>query len=383
MKIINTLLKIFAWQFYRENSGLLLFSYIFLISYCFFIKTVGNYQPEESVFYHLMLMMTFIVSPVVMLLVFAIFLIYTIKSWKYVAIQLKLESNQFLFYSLTASKKAIQFKAFVCVQLAISFPMIGYWLFATILGIVFDANVIPLLTLAYLLVLAVSSALLYCRWLNLLGLPANRSLLGKFSKKWSKPLSTLFLYCLLRDQKSSVLISKCCSFLIIIGIFNAFPEQLEDQRLAEMTVLGLVMTHSFLIYKEHHFNELSLSFLRNMPYQRIIIWLNFALTFAIIILPEIIWLLLNFQLFIAGKAILLGLSIAMLLRSLIYLTGLRIYKYLSQLFFLLIIQFYVIMFNYGFILIPINLIIAFAVFFKFYYSVRQEKLFAFFETKNR
>lgn len=370
MTMTNVLLKVFGWRFYRENSGLLLFSYVSLISYCFFIKTVGNYQPEESVFYHLMLMMTFIVSPLIMLLVFALYLIYTIKSWQYVGKQLKLESNQFLFYSITASARVIQFKTLFCVQLIISLPLIGYWLFATILGIIFKANIIPLITLAYILILAVISALLYQHWLNAVRVPGRRSILGKISERWYKPVSSLFLYYLVRNQKASLLLTKLCSCITIIGLYNAFQENETDQRVGEMIVLGIVMAHSFLIYKEHYFKEISLSFLRNMPYRRIAVWLNFALVFSVIILPEIIWVLSRFELCIAVKTILLGVSIAMVFRSLIYITGLQIYKYLTHIFFLFIVQFYVIVFNYSDLLIVLNFAIAFAVFYEYYFKAR-------------
>lgn len=370
MTITNVLVKVFAWRFYRENSGLLLFSYVSVISYCFFIKTVGNYQPEESVFYHLMLMMTFIVSPLVMLLVFALYLIYTIKSWQYVGRQLKLESNQFLFYSITASSRAIQFKTLFCVQLVIALPLIGYWLFATILGIIFNANIIPLITLAYLLILAAISALLYQRWLNRVSVPGRRSILGRISERWHKPVSSLFLYYLIRNLKASLLLTKFCSCVTIIGINNAFRENGTDQRVAEMIILGVVMTHSFLIYKEHYFKEISLNFLRNMPYRRIAVWLNFVLVFSVVLLPELIWVLSKFELYTAVKTILLGISIAMLFRCLIYITGLQIYKYLTYIFFLFIVLFYAIVFNYSNLLIPLNFTIAFAVFYEYYFKAK-------------
>ena len=125
MDTARVLIKIFSWRFYRENSGLLLFSYVSIISYCFFIKTAGVYPPEQSVFYHLMLMMTFIVSPAVMLIVFLLFLLYTIKSWRYVGKQLKHETNQFLYYSFCASSKTKQFGSLFLMQLVILLPLIG------------------------------------------------------------------------------------------------------------------------------------------------------------------------------------------------------------------------------------------------------------------
>jgi hypothetical protein len=38
----NILIKIFARGFYKVNSGLLIFLFVILVSYCFFINTLGD-----------------------------------------------------------------------------------------------------------------------------------------------------------------------------------------------------------------------------------------------------------------------------------------------------------------------------------------------------
>lgn len=260
MDTAKVLIKLFSWRFYRENSGLLLFSYVSIISYCFFIKTAGVYPPEQSVFYHLMLMMTFIVSPAVMLIVFLLFLLYTIKSWRYVGKQLKHETNQFLYYSFCASSKTKQFGSLFLMQLVILLPLIGYWLFATILGIVYKANLIPVITFLYILILGVTSSLIYLFQINRIVPSARKSRIAKLTKDWKKPYPSLFLYYLFRKLGLSLILTKVCTLLVIASVDNGYGDLINDQRVSSIIMLGVILAQSFLIYKDHHFKETYLSF---------------------------------------------------------------------------------------------------------------------------
>ena len=371
MDITRVLLKVLSWRFYRENSGFLLFSYVSIVSYCFFIKTAGVYPPEQSVFYHLMLMMTFIVSPVVMLLVFLLFFIYTIKSWLYVSKELKHETNQFLFYSFNASSKHKQFISLCIMQLVILLPLIGYWLFATILGILFKANLIPLITLIYILVLTLLSAFIYLIQLNRI-IPANkRSILAMLSRDWSKPYPALFLYYLRRKLPFSFIATKMGSWLMIAGVYNGYSEIINDERIPGMIMLGVVLAHSFLIYKDHYFKETYLEFSRNMPYRPLRVFGYFGIVFLCILAPELLWVFTTTSFEEGIKMFLLALSVGLLFRSLVYLTGLQIYRYLIWTFSLFVIEFYTVMFNEIWLLLSINSLVSIGIFYRLYYKPNQ------------
>ena len=371
MDTAKVLIKLFSWRFYRENSGFLLFSYVSVISYCFFIKTAGVYPPEQSVFYHLMLMMTFIVSPAVMLIVFLLFLLYTIKSWRYVGKQLKHETNQFLYYSFCANSKSKQFVSLFLMQLVILLPLIGYWLFATILGIAYKANLIPLITFLYILLLGVVSSLIYLSQINRIVPSAKRSKVGKLSKDWKKPYATLFLYYLIRKLGLSLTLTKVCTILLIASIYSGYGALINDERVSGIIMLGVVLVHSFLIYKDHHFKETYLSFSRNMPYRPFGVLKDFGLMLLVLIAPELLWLFTTHSSLEAIKTALLALSLGLLLRSLIYLTGLQIYRYLIWTFCLFVIEFYIVMYNQIWLLLSINTLVSMIIFYSRYYKPNQ------------
>lgn len=367
MALTNVLLKIFAWRFYKEHSGLLLFFYVTVISYCFFIKTAGVYKQEESVFYHLMLMMTFINTPVIMLVVFTLWLIYTIKSWQFVGRQLRMENNRFLFYSATSYSKRIQLVSWFCVHLAISLPLIGYWLFATLLGLFYHANLIPLITLGYILLVSSVSSLFYVYRANYIGKPAKESFFIKLSRYWVKPFSGLFLYYLADKLKTTYLLIKLLSWLAITGVTVAFADFSGDDRIPAIVMLAVVVLHSFLIYKEYYFKESYLSISRNLPYKRIKLFFNFSFVFMLLIAPEVVWFFINYTITTAFTVLFTGLSTALLFRSLLYAIGLKIYRYLLWVFCLFVVMFYMIMFGVLSLLTGLNLIVAFFIFYNYYY----------------
>ncbi|QNK62229.1 hypothetical protein H7F33_17040 [Pedobacter sp. PAMC26386] len=366
--LTKVLLKIFAYRFYREQSGLLLFLFVTLISYCLFINTAGIYKSEESTFYHLMLMMTFIITPVIMLLVFSFWLIYTVKSWQYVAAQLQLESNQFLFYGMTSFSKAQQFKSWFCVQLVISLPFLAYWLFATVLGVIYDANVIPAITLVYILFMATVSSFIYIYLVNRINQTKKTALLLRISRKWNKPFSSLFMYHLFDRTKVVYVLTKIASLLVMTGILHIFPNYKQDLRVPYMVMLGIVTLHSVLIFQEYRFKETYLSFARNLPYSRSSLFLNFSFIYFLIILPECIWCFSKFPLPTAVEMLLFGLSTAMLFRSILHLIGLRMYRYLLWVFSLFILSFYIIMFGVPRLSFVASLIISYLLFYQYYYK---------------
>lgn len=370
MPLTKILLKIFAYRFYKEHSGLLFFFFVTILNYCFFIKTAGVYLEQESVFYHLILMMSFITTPLIMLMVFLFFLLYTLKSWQYVARQLQQQNNQFLFYSLTSLTKKDQLIAWFCVQLVISLPFIGYWIFAAVLGIIYHANLIPAITLFYLLSLAVLSSFLYVSWVNRISKTANTSVLIKLSSTWAKPYSSLFIYHVFDQLKIIYLFTKAFSWLIITGLLAVFANQAADMRVSAMIMLAVVTLHSFLIFREQEFKEKYLSFSRNLPFSRFKLFLNFTWVYVFLLLPEALLIFSRFSIIEAVKMLLFGWSLALLFRSIVYITSLKIYRYLLWIFGLFIFLFYMIICGQFWTLLTVSLVSGYFVFYFSYYRVK-------------
>src|ERR1700761_1079114 len=124
---INIFIKIFANGFYRVHAGLFLF---------FGLVMVGAIPPQNLWSYEKTLMLAFITGPIMMIVVFAAWLIYTIKAVHYVTTQIYAVNQQFLFYSSNSFSREKQFTGWFFVQFVILLPIIGYGLVAVVVGVV-------------------------------------------------------------------------------------------------------------------------------------------------------------------------------------------------------------------------------------------------------
>jgi hypothetical protein len=363
------LIKIFAKGFFRVNAGLLLFLFVVLISYCFFIETVGHVgllPPEELAFYRFIFVRTFISSPLITLMMLLFWLMYAIKSWRYVIRQISIPNHQFLFYSITSLNKNQQLISWFCVQSVIFLPIIGYWLFALIFGIVFHHYLLPGIILLYILLLTSIGALLYTQSVDRLLDGNKQSYVLRLMKDWRKPYFSLFIYHVFDRVKLGYLLAQILSVLSIL--FASFLGVGQDVRLAAMVILLVVTAHSFIIYQNYRFEETYLSFSRNLPYSRLSRFANLLCIYLLLLMPQFIWLFSKFNILTAIKSTLLGLSIALLFHTMLYRTGLKMNIYLRGVFFLFFIFFLLILFKGVELLIPLNFLFALILYYKHYYQ---------------
>jgi hypothetical protein len=136
---------------------------------------------------------------------------------------------------------------------------------------------------------------------------------------------------------------------------------------AGIAILAVITAHVVLIFEERRFEETLLGFSRNLPYNRLQLFLNFIGVCFLLLLPESIWLFSRFNPLMALQLLLAGLSIAMLFHSLLYWFGLNMDKYIQWILGLFIVLFWVIMFHLLWLLIPLNFTIAFLFFYYNYY----------------
>lgn len=366
--LTQVLIKTFSRGFFRLNSGLLLFLFVAVFSYCFFILTAGTITPEKALVFNLIFMISFASSPLMMLLVFLVWLIYTIKSWQYVAAQLLTDQHRFLFYSSTAMSKTRQFKSWFMMQLFISIPLIVYGAFSIVVGIIYGHYLIPAGIVLYLLLLNLISAYLYLQILNSFNRNEEKISWTKLVGSWRKPFSFLFLYELLHRKKTAFLLTKILSWGILTGVFLVFSDLKNDPRIAAIAVLGVAVAHAFLCYQGQRFEMVNLTFAKNFPYSRTQIFLQMLSFYAILLIPEAIWCFLKFELATAIGLYLMMLSFILLFRALLYRLGLQMNRYLPWIFGLFFIFFWCILFQWIWILIPIPLLMAYLIFYYNYYD---------------
>lgn len=367
--LTTVLIKIFVKGFYRVHSGIFLFFFVTVLMYFFFIEVLNqtHLPPDQIVLYNLMLVLTLISSPVMVALVFIVWLGFTVKSWNYITGQMIMPSNQFLFYSSTSFSKVNQFKSWFIAQLTISLPIIAYGLFSFVIGIIFDYYIIPVVILSYVLLLSAVSALIYVRHANK---PINlnsKSILSRIVGNWSKPFFSLFLYHVFDKLKVTLIVTKLLSYGIIIGSFYLLADVNDNLRVAGIVILGIVTAHAILIYQSYRFEETYLSFSRNFPYSRAKIYSNWTVTFLLLTLPENIWILSTFDPEISFALVIFNLGTGMLFRNLLYIVTLDMRKFIYWVFFIFNLFFMIILLKLFWLLVPLNIIISIIIFDRTYY----------------
>jgi hypothetical protein len=367
----KVLIKIFAKGFFRVNSGMLLFVFVVFVSYCFFIETVGHVSllpPEQLAFYHFIFVRTFISDPLIMLIMFSFWLLYAFKSWRYMISQFSLPNHQFLFYSTTALPKARQVKSWFYVQAVVFLPLVGYWVFALIFGLVFGQYMLPGIILLFILLLTFISALLYTFAANKLIDGTQPAFIIHLATHWPKPYFSLFIYHIFDRVKLGYLLAQLLSLasIVLVSILDVH----RDVRLAGMVMLFIATAHSFIVYQNYLFEETRLSFSRNLPYSRLKRFCYIAFIYLILLLPEYIWFFSAFEASVVAKSLLMGISIPLLYHSLLYKLGPQMNTYLRMVFFLFIAFLLLVLFNGVEIIGLLNVLLAYLLFYRSYYTAR-------------
>lgn len=342
-------MKIFSSGFYRMHSGILIFLFGTILCYCFFINTLGSVPIWAFTVWNLVITLSLVSSPVIMGFFCIAAFVYAIKSWQYVATQLAAVNNEFLYHSISSFNKWQQFKSWFYVQFSIFLPLVIYTLFAGIIGFNFGHYVIPLLILLYLLALIIVSVWIYIKLSNRLIDIDKQSVLIRLMRKLNKPFFLLYTFFVFDSLKITYLITKAISWMLIMGVFAVFSDIKDGTAVPNLVILMIVTAHTLLTYNEVRFNEKYLYFSRNFPYSILMQFLGCFLNYIILIFPEILWFITNFEIHSAGL-FLEAFSIIILFRSLLYWIGLNMKNYLIWIFILFNLIFLAILYKIVWIL---------------------------------
>lgn len=355
----KVLIKIFSQGFYRVHAGLFLFVFLVII---------GAVDPGQLLNYHKLLMLAFISSPLMLTVVFGIWLVYSIKTWHYTVTQIFAVHQQFLFYSSTSFNRKQQLQSWMLTQAVMLLPVMVYGLIAVIVGLSYHYVLGPVAIILYLIFLSWVGAYLYITLINRQIDGGRQSILLRLSSKWRKPFYSLFIYYVFDKMKVRYAITKLISYLVVTGVFMLFADVRNDIRVAGIAMLAIAVAHSVLVFEERRFEETYLSFARGLPLARLRLFGGFALVYLVLLLPEGIWLFSRFSPLLAIELLLFGLSIVLLLHSLLYWMGLNMDKYLPWVLGLFMVLFWVILFKQIGMLIVLNATVGFILFYRNYYK---------------
>lgn len=328
--LTRVLLKVVARGFYQQHTGSLITLFL-LVFINFFWTRVPNqsHVTHQQLLQHGFGLVLLVVSePLGVALLLSSGILYSLKSWHYVAGRLQRPDVQFLAYSSTALPWFRQVKSWAVVQGVILLPLVVLCLYAMVIGLAFHHWLVPALLPLYLLLLTGTGASYCTRLLNSALVKPDKLVALTWARNWPKPLFSLFIYEIIAKKRVPYLLTKLASAASIALLLLAFPDARADGRVAGLVGLGCAVGHAVLVFQDGEFEAFYLISARNLPYGWRQVYGQQVLLYGLLALPELAWLVLSAPLGSGLRAAGLLLGVVLLLRNLLYWTGQHMTTYL-------------------------------------------------------
>ncbi|MEE1944062.1 hypothetical protein VRU48_03015 [Pedobacter sp. KR3-3] len=332
--MLKLLYKTIGRTFYQQYAGLFL-----VVFYLLF----GAVEGSQLISYHEALLLAFCASPLALLLLLGIWILYALKCAFFVRQQLKQENFVFA-NNITVLRKNSQLWVWVKVYALLLLPILGYALLLLFMALRHGH---------YLTFMAVS-----------LFLPLLLLLLARYTfnqhnyafktiQIWVKlpmfkvkrPFWTWPLFYLLNEQRLMLILCKVVSFVFLKGMLWMFADVGPDSRVYLTAAMTVVLSHSVVLLNLVKSEANYLSFAKGLPiatFNKLLHWLGVV---CLLLLPEMIlfvWLV-KFD-WAQCFAILLYLPSAMIcLLALVYWLKANMDHYLKCLLFFFFVSMWMIL----------------------------------------
>lgn len=268
-------------RFYKLNAGFFLFLFIILF---------GILPGADTIHLHRGLMLAAVSTPLGLLLATVVFVVYNLKCISFCIRELDLPENSFV-YNMQGLSNRQQFAALTSVHGAIYLPMLTYGaiMAATGVGVGHYAG-----SAAVLIILCLMLAI------------GTYAAFNKINGTWKQPMLALpdirvfrnkgfFSYLLhysINSKKGAFISIKIFSLLALQFLVALNADKAGKENTCFL-ILFCISAHSLLPGYYVQFVETELAFLRNMPMTLAKRGGQFVFTYAVILLPELLFLLYN------------------------------------------------------------------------------------------
>jgi len=361
--VSSILNRVVVAQFYKQNSGLLLF--IFFIMF-------GMVEGSQLVYYHLSLMTGIVQSTTFLGLVLLLWLTYAVKSSQFVVAQLAKPQNAFLF-TLAAMPRTRQMVNLFATHVLIHLPV---WLYAAATSLVAinqGRPAIALLILAFNIFICLAMS-----WVSDLKLnhPTSFSIsfFSSIKLPFRKPLFWFYLGFIMNDVLLILMMTKLFSYFILFGFFQ-IPLDHYENRIPFMGFLVGMVAHAVLVFEVRKWEDNYLSFARNLPIKLSHRYFVLALVYMLLVTPEILLLITyRVHLFDSVLTVAFGVSLLLFFHALLYHLKMDMDRYIQYVLITFLLSFALILFKLSWLLILIYSVVSFSRYRKYFYSFEAMKL---------
>jgi hypothetical protein len=280
--VTSVLIKVLVKKFYERNVGLL-----FFVLYLMF----GVVESNQLISYHRSLIYGVLGSPIFLLGVMGVWILYTLKYLQLILAELSEPQNQFLV-NYSRLTKGEQFWPMLLSITLVYQPVLIYSAFIVLVGVI-SHQILPTIEVIvfHIGVLIVSTWLILKR-INSLHERKQLAIFPTLRWPWKKPFPVFYLNHLTHQLPLGLLFTKVFSLFAIIGFMQIETDHYEN-RTALMGLLFGLMAHSVIIFEWRRLEEQYLLFAKGLPISLAQRFFYLSIAYAILVLPELILLTVN------------------------------------------------------------------------------------------
>ena len=273
--------KIIAGKFYKINAG------FFLL---FFILFFGILNGKETIDLHHAFMSAISSSFHYTIIAMVIWALYNFKCISFTIKEINKEENSFLF-NLQALGNWGQYYLLLKCQAALFAPLLLYAFITVVVGLREHHYLLPVIFMIYQALMCGIAAIIYFNQLNSTWKkPAVH--IPSFELFHKKSFSFYLLHYSLYSRKGTFAGIKFFSLLLLQIMVLANREKVSKEAVCVL-ITFLISAHSLLPLYYVQFMEQGLTFSRNLPIPVMKRFAVYVLTYAVIFLPELLFLFFN------------------------------------------------------------------------------------------
>jgi len=359
MNILAILNKVLVKYFYEKNTGFFLAVFFILFG-----------LPQNVKEFHLSLIDGFIKNPSMLLLVMVAWLLYNFKCIDYIMKQLRLPQQRFLC-SLCYLAPAALYAYLFFVQVMVYLPAIIYAGFIIVIALQKGFMACAVETSIFTLAMLAATPLVYIRALQHRPFIQGR-IFSSVSFRLPKPLFALPLFYLWHNRKQMLVVSKACGLLALVLFMHVYEPEQYDVRAVLLCFMLSAACNSALVHEIKIFQDEFLPILRNFPLTIPVRFATMLLTFAVLLLPELLFVWKGypalFTLVDYLQVALLGIGFLALVYAILFTSNTDMDGIVKTAFGIMAALFFIILYNPGLLLEVLLLIIAFGLYASYYYD---------------
>ncbi len=361
--ILRLFFKTLIIPYYILNAGFFLLSFILIF---------GIVHPPQLIFIHLSLIQGIIHSAAFTWVVLLLWMVYNLKCILFCVRIIKREEDT-IFFNLQVIPAARQWILLFICHCILYLPVIIYSCFVVYIALQEGFLFYSAGLILFQLLMCISAVYIYYfninfTWMRSLSDASFLPAVTLFHGQLRMPL--FLLYYTFHSKKIIFFVIKLAG-LFLLNVILGTEKNYFDLRDFVVVFFTIVLFHALLVYYYVELMEKLMSITRNLPVRRAYRFLLFLITYVLMLLPELFFILINgshlVTLYQTAVFYIMAVAQLLLFTSILYVKSMRMKPYLQIIFCIYFASSILMLSGYYEVIGGANLVLAFVLFYKSFY----------------